>query len=435
MWNKKIEVITERVTCPGCGLSCDDLIIELNNGALKSIDNDCELANTHFGSALSSKDASPRIDGKTASLDAALEHAATLLQHARAPLFGGLATDVNGMRGLLALADRCGASLDHLNGDAMFRNLRVLQDNGWFATTFTEVRNRADLIILVGSQLVQRFPRLVERVLAPTESLFVEAQARRLVLLGPWEAESLPESLATLHPCVIPIGIDNLSDAVGLLRGAIAGRVVNIDRLGQTLGSQLAELADACQRANYSVFSWSAAELDLPHAELTIQSLVDLVKALNKKGRSSILPLAGSQADITANQVCTWQLGYPLRTHLQQGYPQHDPVLNRYQSQLEREETDLLLWVSSLSPQFPPPACGSKSIVLGHAGMTFETPPALYIPVGVPGVDHPGHWYRSDAVVSLPLGQLRESALPSVKEITDQLGERLAGNIREAISC
>lgn len=425
MWNKEIEQTTSEVTCPSCGLSCDDLKIELSNGQLKSLQNGCELARTFYDTAFKHADSDPMIDGKSASLEAALDYAAELLRHAHSPLFAGLATDVNGMRSILGLADRCGATLDHLNGDAMFRNVRVVQDSGWFTTTFTEVRNRADLILLVGSQCIDRFPRLVERVLHPDESLFTATDQRRVVLLGPWNQESLPDELTQLNPTLITTEIASLSDVIGLLRALIAGRPVNPDRLGDDLSDALRQLGKDLQQANYSVICWSAAELDIPHAELTVQGLVDLVKELNAKTRSAALPLAGTQADITSNQVCTWQLGYPLRTRLQRGYPEHDPLLNRWQGLLDRGESDLLLWVSSLSPEAVPPPAETPTIVLGHAGMVFEQQPSLFIPVGVPGIDHQGHWYRSDGVCSLPLGKLREIGLPPVSLIADQLKERL----------
>jgi formylmethanofuran dehydrogenase subunit B len=425
MWNNKIEQTMNDVTCPSCGLSCDDLKIELADGDIKSIQNGCELARTFYTTAFEQRNANPMIDGRSASLDEALDQATALIRQAQSPLFAGLATDVNGMRSTLALADRCGATLDHLNGDAIFRNLRVVQDSGWFTTTFTEVRNRADLILLVGDQCLERFPRLVERVLLPEESLFTQANQRRIVLLGPWTETTLPDELAQLNPTLISTPMTSIVDVVGLLRGLIAGRAVNLDRLGEDTATALTQLGMDLQKASYSVVCWSAAELNIPHGELTILGLVDLVKVLNIKTRSAALPLAGTEADITTNQVCTWQLGYPLRTRLQRGYPEHDPLLNRWQDLLARGESDLLLWISSLSPGSMPPPSEIDTIVLGHPGMLFEKQPSIYIPVGVPGIDHPGHWYRSDGVCSLPLVKLRDSGLPSVSQIADQLNERL----------
>lgn len=425
MWNNEIEQTSNAVTCPCCGLSCDDLTIELNNGELKSVRNGCDLAHAFYQSAFEHADQSPRIDGQAATLDEALEYGATLLRQARSPLFAGLATDVNGMRSILALADRCGATLDHVNGDAMFRNLRVVQDNGWFTTTFTEVRNRADLVLLLGSQCIDRFPRLVERVLHPEESLFTTPEKRRIVTLGPWEPDSLPEALAKLNPTVITTDIARLPDVVGLLRGLIADKPVDPDRFDAGLGDALRTLADQLRAAQYSVIAWSAAELAIPQAELAVLGLVELAKALNEKTRSAALPLAGTLGDITSNQVCTWQLGYPLRTSLQRGYPEHDPLLYRWQDLIEGGESDLLLWVSALTSNIPPPATGIPTMVLGHAGMVFDVPPSLFIPVGIPGIDHQGHWYRSDGVCSLPLGKLRDAGLRPVSQIINQLHHRL----------
>ncbi len=424
MWNNKIGKTEDAVTCPCCGLSCDDLRLEVSNNRLESLDNGCALARSHFDLTFGTVNERAKIKGDQASLEEALDYGVELLQRAHNPLFAGLATDVNGMRATLELADHCGATLDHFNGDALFRNLRVMQDSGWITTTFTEVRNRADLIVLVGNLLIERFPRLVERILHPAESLFSAPDDRRFVLLGSWDDTNLPDDLNALATSVIPVQPKQLSDTAGLLRGLIAGRPVNAQAVGMTLGDQLQELSGILKAASYSVVIWSAEELDFPHAELTIQGLVDLVKDLNLTTRSAALPLSGTQADTTSNQVCTWQLGYPLRTGLQRGYPEHDPILNRYQDLLERKEADLLLWISSLSPQARPPVSDTPTIVLGHPGMTFDNAPDLYIPVGIPGVDHPGHWYRGDSACPLPLGQLRDSALPAVSQVMTSLNDK-----------
>jgi formylmethanofuran dehydrogenase subunit B len=63
-----------------------------------------------------------------------------------------------------------------------------------------------------------------------------------------------------------------------------------------------------------------------------------------------------------------------------------------------------------------PPVTSAPTVVLGRAGMGFERDPSVFIPVGTPGIDHAGHLFRADRVVALPLGRLRESALPSVAE-------------------
>jgi formylmethanofuran dehydrogenase subunit B len=424
MWNSTINKTTA-ISCHFCGLGCDDLHIAFDNQQLHRLDNGCTLARQAFAEAIENSAQEVKIEGQPSTLEQALEHSATLLKSARAPLFGGLATDVNGMRALLQLADIAGAQLDHMQGDALFRNLQVLQDKGWFTTTFTEVRNRADLIVIVGNQCLERFPRIIERVFFPEHSLYSPAADRKLVLLGPWDEARLPTALKVHKPTIIPIELNRLAEAGGLLRGLIAGRPVDPAALDGVAGYQLEALAEDLVAAKYSVVSWSAAELDFPHAELTVQSLVELVRDLNVTTRSAALPLAGAQGEITASQVCTWQTGYPPRISLQRGFPEYDPQRYRHQTLLEQNQIDLLLWVSSLRAQAAPPVTKAPTIVLGHPAMVFEHTPDVFIPVGIPGIDHPGHGYRGDAVFAQPLGQLRASDLPSVNQVVSALSQRL----------
>ncbi len=425
MWTTKSSTKQQNLTCPFCGLACDDLHLAIGQDRIDSIEPYCSKAEQGFSAALYSADVRAKSNGSPISLEEALELGGELLNSAQAPLFAGLATDVNGIRATLDLADRCGGFLDHLNGDALFRNTRVLQDSGWMACTLTEARNRADLILIVGIQCFERFPRLVERILLPQESLFSPSAERSLVLLGPWNPNVLPANLQACDPLIIDAPPSQWADVAGLLRGLVADRPVTARRLGTEVGAQVEALARQLIEAKYSVVTWSAMELDFPHAELTLQRLVDLVRDLNRSTRSSVMPLAGSQGDITSNQVCTWQTGYPLRTSLQQGFPMHDSRLYRYQDLIERKEADLLVWISSLDPDARPPTCDLPTILLGHPRMVTNASIDVCIPVGVPGVDHPGHWYRSDTVCALPLGKLIEGRMPSVADVMRGLKLRL----------
>ena len=425
MWSSEPSGAKGTLTCPFCGLACDDLSVETAGRGATVDAHGCRLAERSFAEAFANTGARATIRGRQAPFDEVVEHCAALLNAARAPLFAGLATDVNGTRATLELADRCGAQLDHLNGDAVFRNLLVLQDSGWVTTTFTEVRNRADLILVIGTESFDRFPRLRERVLFPPEALFSSPQRRELVLIGPWHDQQVPAELSSLNPTVIPVALREVAGLIGVLRGMLADRPVHAGALSGIAADTLTRLTDRLRAARYGVVIWSAAELEFPHAELTIQALVELVRDLNETTRAGALPLAGALGDLTVNQVCTWQTGFPLRTGLQQGVPRYEPFLYRHQDVLERAEADLLLWISALSPTAGPPKTDVPTIVLGHSGMTFAEPPEAYIPVGVPGVDHAGHWYRSDSVCPLPLAQVRDSQLPSVAQVVGALKERL----------
>ncbi|NEV63628.1 formylmethanofuran dehydrogenase subunit B [Thiorhodococcus minor] len=425
MWSTAAREALQPITCPFCGLLCDDLTLDTTDPAQPRLAGGCERARTESTRALTQASAHCLVDGAVVGLETALTRCAERLSQSQAPLLAGLATDVNGMRAALALADGCGATLDHMGGDALFRNLLVVQDGGWLTTTLTEARNRADLVLLVGTECHTRFPRLVERVLAPPEALFGEVAERHYVLLGPWSETAVPSDLPRDRTTVVEAPKDQLANLGSLLRGLVAGRPARADAIPAVDGAQLTALAEQLLQASYAVVVWSAGELAAPHAELEIQTWVELVRDLNETTRAAALPLAGTLGDITTNQVCTWQSGYPLRTSFQHAGPSYDPLLNRYQDLLAREEADCLLWIDAVSGEQSVPATSIPTLILGRADMSFERPPEVFIPVGVPGIHHPGHWYRSDAACPLPLGQLRDSDLPSVAQVLGQLLERL----------
>ena len=86
----------------------------------------------------------------------------------------------------MALADRSGGVVDHAFSEAQFRNFRVLQSAGWITTTLTEARNRADLIIVVGTAHATSCTRASSRrIVSPPDSMFeVTAAKRTVVFIG-----------------------------------------------------------------------------------------------------------------------------------------------------------------------------------------------------------------------------------------------------------
>jgi formylmethanofuran dehydrogenase subunit B len=399
------------VTCPFCGLVCDDLVVRPTGSQLAVEANGCRIAQSGFERAPAA--ASPRIGGRVASLPEAAAEAARLLRQARQPLIGGLAADVEGARAAGRLADRCGGVLDHMNSTAAFRNTLVLQDSGWITTTLSEVRNRTDLLVAVGGDIVSRFPRFFERCITNRDTLFGTDRQCEVVFLG----RGLPAdaSLKGVTSRVIACDVPRLHEALGAMRALLAERRLTAAEAGGVPMSTWKDLAERMKAARYGVAAWAAPDFDFPHAELTVQALCELIKDLNRHTRFSGLPLGGSDGDVTADSVALWQTGYGSRTAYGQGAPDHDSYYYAT-ARLLAGGADVLLWISSFNAARTPPATTLPTVVLGREGMTFEREPAVFIPVGTPGLDHAGHLFRTDRVVALPLRQLRESSLPSVAE-------------------
>jgi len=405
------------VTCPACGLLCDDLVVENTDGNIKVRQKGCAKSVSFFERP--QQNPSPRIAGKTADLQSAIKKTAEILRNANQPLIAGLATEAQGMRAIMSLADRAGATLDHMNSTGTIRNTLVLQNSGWQVCTLTEVRNRVDLLVIIGTDIVSLFPRFFERHVWNEQSMFgQDTAAREVVYLGGCDIDTAPGiSPKGVQPGVLPCDLERLPEVTAALRAMISGKKLRAENIAGIAASDLQKLADRLLAAKYSVVVWSAAALDFPHAELTVQNITELVVKLNNTTRSSGLPLGGSEGDISANQVSTWISGYPVRNSFMRGYPEYDPYHFATAQQLDANEADALLWVSTLNPERLPPSSKLSTVVIGHANMTLAVEPDVFIPVGTPGIDHKGTMFRSDNVVSLPLAKLRETTLPSLSEI------------------
>lgn len=416
--------ITE-VPSPFCGIGTDDLCIQVDGVSLKVVKNGCAVNTPAFEQAIT--DTRPRVDGKDVSLEVAIARAAVLLKNTNQPVIGGCATDVNGMRALLALADRSGAVVDNMNFTGARNNFLALQDSGWMNTTLAEVKNRCDLLLVVGVDLEGFSPRFFERYLWNEESMFLDDTGKReVVYLGKAPSGNASTSPNGQKAQVFECANEDLPDVVAVLRALVKGNPIRVDSVGGISVADLQSIADKLKAASYSVVTWAAGALAYSQAELTVQTISEMVKDINDRNtRSSGLPLGGKEGDQTANQVCGWTTGYPARTRFSSGYPEYDPYLNDTNALLANGEADALVWVQAFNAKALPPETVLPTIVVGRSGMTFAKEPDVFIPVGTPGIDHVGHAYRMDNVVAIRLKKLRESGLPSTSDVLNAIEQAL----------
>jgi formylmethanofuran dehydrogenase subunit B len=411
--------------CPFCGLVCDDLTIEEEGGRLRVVEAGCAISRKRF-EALDAA-ASPMVSGRPAELAAAVARAATILGDSRAPLFV-VAADVAGTRVALRLADRLGGVIDHPRSAGLFRALRPLQDAGALTTTLGEIRNRADLVLIVGPDPSPVLPRFFERCLAPTAVPFdTEPLRREVVRLGP--PEPAAGDAKTITVAELPCPIEQLPDAIAVLAMIARGASTPSTPAGVDQG-RLAALADRLKVARYVSVLWTPPLLAMEGAELLAQALLELARTLTRTTRCVVLPLGGGGNLFGVNQVALWQSGYPIRTAFGAGVPEHDPYRFSADRMLADGEADALVWASSLDER--PPSSAVPTVLLAPPGAAEAAAAAVYIPVGVPGVDHPGQVFRTDGVVAMHLAAVRRTALPDLGSVLEQIEGRLAVGGRAA---
>jgi formylmethanofuran dehydrogenase subunit B len=405
------------VPSPFCGVGTDDLSIQVDGIAIKVNENGCSVNTPAFEQAIG--DVNPRIAGKTVSFQEAVTRSAELLINTKQPVIGGCATDVNGMRALLSLADRCGAVVDNMGFNAARNNFLALQDSGWMNTTLAEVKNRCDVFLVIGTDIETAVPRFFERYLW-NEAMFLENTGHRdVIYLGKSPSGNASTSPNGQHAKVFLCEDDNLPDVVTVLRALVKGRPISADRAGGIAVSDLQMIADQLKAAKYGVVTWAAGALGInTHAELIVQTVSEMIKDINNSGtRCSGLPIAGKEGDLTANQVCGWTTGYPARVRFSKGFPEYDPYLFETKTMITNGEADALIWVQAFNSNAVPLVVDIPTIVIGRSGMKFEKEPDVFIPIGTPGIDHVGHAYRTDNVVAIRLKKLRDAGLPSTAEV------------------
>ena len=424
MTENSTATVWHEVASPFCGIASDDLTIEVNGNIVKVLENGDAVTRPGFETPIT--DTQPRIKGKEVTLEQAISHIADSLINSKQPLIAGLGTDLNGARAAMALADKSGATVDSFYSPAAFRNILVLQDTGYMTTTLTEVRNRVDVLLVVGTDVESTFPRFFERMVWNKESMFgQEIESREVIYLGKKPSGDASTSPKGKKAQTIACDNADLPEVVSVLRALLKGKQIQAESVAGVAVSELQALAEKLKAAKYSVVTWSAGQLDFDHAEATIQNVCEMIKEINATTRSNGLPLGGKEGDTTVNAVASWQSGYPMRTTFNRRFPDYDPFLNDGRRILAEGETDVVIWVSSFNTTVTPPQSSANTIVLGRSGMQFETEPEVYIPVGVPGIDHEGRTFRTDSVVSVPLRKLRDSGLPSVFEVLSAVEQAL----------
>ncbi|MEI6746716.1 MAG: formylmethanofuran dehydrogenase subunit B [Methylococcaceae bacterium] len=411
------------IPSPFCGVGTDDLTIKIDDLKISIVENGCAVNTPAFEQPIT--DTKARINGKEVELNEAISHAASLLKNTNYPVIGGCATDVNGMRGLLALADRTGAVVDNMNFNNARKNLLALQDSGWMTTTLAEVKNRCDLLLIVGTDLEGFAPRFFEKYLW-NEAMFLENTSdREIIYLGTKPSGNASTSPNGKTAQVFECENESLPEIVSVLRALVKGQPIHAESVAGISIADLTAIADKLKAAKYGVVTWAAGALNYSHAELTVQTICEMVKEVNQTTRCSGFPLGGKEGDQTANQVCGWTTGYAARVSFAKGYPEYDPFLFETNELLNNGEADALVWVNAFNTQANPPQTNVPTIVVARSGMTFEKEPDVFIPVGTPAIDHAGHAFRLDNVVAIRLKKLRDSLLPSTAEVLNAIEQVL----------
>ena len=180
------------LVCPFCSLHCDDIKVSMNGNRFKVDNKNLICAKKIEKSNIkNSSQILPIINNKTSTLSEALKAIKKNLLDHREILLLNHGVDLSGLRSMLSFATRYNCIIDHINSKNLFQNLNLMQRSGYMATSLTEIKNRADVIIVFGNKIFEKSPRLLEKVLQSKNSFCTDVKKKEIILIGNFNSSTI----------------------------------------------------------------------------------------------------------------------------------------------------------------------------------------------------------------------------------------------------
>jgi formylmethanofuran dehydrogenase subunit B len=334
--------------------------------------------------------------------DEAVEQAARLLARSHAPVIAGLGTDIAGVVAAFRLAEKLGATIDHMAAETALRDQAALESIGMMLVSPGEARRRADTLLIVGDLPMEAHPELRESLLMDRPgTASADARGRQVIVL----ASKAPGNGAQAWLNAAP------SDLPGVL-AALRARVNDRPVASGIDTSDIDRCAAMMKAAKYGVAIWSPDE----HDALVLEMLVGLIEDLNAKTRWAGLSVPSDPTLSGAAMASGWMAGVPLRASFARGRAEHDPWRHDARRLVESGEADAIVWISAFGEPLPEWIGSLPTVALADSRHEAKNAGDIVLAVGRPGRDHDGvlHDGRTGTLVERTADD--PTNLPSVAE-------------------
>ncbi|MFB3075713.1 MAG: formylmethanofuran dehydrogenase subunit B, partial [Candidatus Methylomirabilales bacterium] len=318
---KELTVVKD-VTCPFCGVTCDDLEVHVDNGKIVDVKNACVLGKDTFLHHLEGL-ATPRIDGKPASIDECIEVAADILVKAKYPLIYGLdSTELHAHRRAIELAEILGANIDHTSSVCHAPSLQAVQTVGLPTCTVGEVKNRADLVIFWGCNPAEAHPRHPTRYSVTAKGMFTPLGKKDRGVIHV-DVRRTPTS--RMADEFIQIKPHSDYEIFSTLTALANGHDLDVPEVGGVSLEEWRKLVERMKGAKFGILYWGMGLTMTRGKYMNIVSLVRFIQEMNRFTKFLGAPLRGHGNVVGMAQVLTWQTGFPFAVNMSRGYPRFNP--------------------------------------------------------------------------------------------------------------
>ncbi|HMQ50836.1 MAG TPA: formylmethanofuran dehydrogenase subunit B [Anaerolineae bacterium] len=423
--------IVENATCTFCGCVCDDMVltVDLDQKRITKSKNACVLGKAWFAEHTIEERPYALIEGREATTAEGIEAAAQILAQARFPVVYGLSdTTCEAQRQAVAIADMVGANLDTTTSVCHGPSGIAFQGVGESTATLGEIKNRADLVIYWGGNPAESHPRHFTRYSVTPKGMFIPngKKDRTVVLVDVRRTPSAP-----VADIFIQVKPRSDFEVLWALRALVKGRQVDSsieERTGVSLET-LVDLVERMKNCRYGVLFFGMGLTMTRGRHFNSGALLALATDLNQYTHFVAKPVRGHGNVTGADNVVSWQTGFPFGINFSLGYPRFNPGEFTTVDLLARGEADAALIIASdPAANFPKAAVEYMHkipvIVLDPKPTHTSRLAKVAFTTATYGINTAGTVYRMDDV-PLTLRPAFESPYPSDLEVLTALRKRV----------
>ena len=320
--------IVENATCTFCGCVCDDmhLHVDVEEKKIVKAKNACILGRAWFSEHTIEENApAAMIDGKEVSIEDAIEEAAQTLVNAKFPITYGLSdTTCEAQRQAVAITDIIRGNIDTTTSVCHGPTGLAFQGVGESTSTLGEVKNRADLVIYWGGNPAESHPRHFGRYAVTPKGMFIPGgkKDRTVVLVDVRKTKSAPVADIFIQP---KPGKD--FEILWALRALVKGKTISADIEEETGVSLevLQDLTEKMKNCRFGVLFFGMGLTMTRGRHFNSGALLALATDLNEFTHFVAKPVRGHGNVTGADNVVSWQTGYPFGVNFSRGFPLFNP--------------------------------------------------------------------------------------------------------------
>jgi formylmethanofuran dehydrogenase subunit B len=340
-----------------------------------------------------------------------------MLTQARSPLIYGLSsTATEAQRCAVELADRLGAILDTTSSLCHGPAVLAMQSVGLPGCTLGEIRSNADLVIFWGCNPAVSHPRHFARYSLPPANR--RSRVAVVVDVRPTATSDIADLFLQVEP-----GSD--LEILTALRALVHARPLSARAIGGVPLANWEDLAGRMKSCRMGVVFAGVGLTMSQGRDLNLGELFSLVAELNDCTRFAAMPMRGHGNVAGADQVLTWQSGYPFAVNYGRGFPRYGPGEFSAVDVLAHGEADAALIIAS-DPLAHLPS--SSAVHLREIPVVAIDPreslttriAQVVLPTACYGLDAAGTYYRMDGV-PIRLRPVISSARPTDEQALQQL--------------